>query len=442
MAWGSGGLRSCTSLWERIEKNQIEELYLLPTKVVSEQDWTRCIAAIAQHGADRRLTSLNTSGHFISLAAMSQLARTIAMTSQQKGWKLLAIGNYQMGNEGVSAILNEFRQQEYLHLESFDMSLKGLTSNGLVDLIIWAFTTQNNMKSLNLSRNVFDKWEETMVTTQKGPYRTASLHELNLSECGIKSVDDGNNHLLGFLATTIGQSSLHKLNLSNNSLGSFGSNLHKIIPDGIKELDLSKCDLNDDILDQLLEFESLEVLDVSHNQFSEQGAMTIAKGLAEKWPRLKSLNLANNEGIGEGGIRSIAHGGMRSRCFPVLDILDLGQTMCGVEGAKSVITQSQAKSIRLFGNNLGSEGLKRLADCLNESLEGLETLDVGGNGADESAVITFLEGLLNTQCAVSLQMVIVGGNQGGPNLESLIREIKVARPKLDIGRDKIKPKEG
>jgi hypothetical protein len=39
-----------------------------------------------------------------------------------------------------------------------------------------------------------------------------------------------------------------------------------------------------------------------------------------------------------------------------------------------------------------------------------------------------------------LRTLVVGGNQGGPDLEAVIQELKEVHPELDIARDRIRKK--
>ena len=70
----------------------------------------------------------------------------------------------------------------------------------------------------------------------------------------------------------------------------------------------------------------------------------------------------------------------------------------------------------------------------------MQSLDLAGNGANQEAVITLLRGLLDVSAGFesALKTIVVGGNQGGPDLEELIKEIKKARPEVDIARDQLR----
>jgi Ran GTPase-activating protein (RanGAP) involved in mRNA processing and transport len=108
-------------------------------------------------------------------------------------------------------------------------------------------------------------------------------------------------------------------------------------------------------------------LDFSNNAIGHDGANDLAKALGI-WHSLKDLNLANNN-IGTEGMKTIAEG-MRT-----LETLDATHTSCGVQGATSLVCAIGLKRLRLFNNELSSEGFQAIA-ALIPNIKLLE-LDLG-----------------------------------------------------------------
>jgi hypothetical protein len=126
----------------------------------------------------------------------------------------------------------------------------------------------------------------------------------------------------------------------------------------------------------------------------------------------------------------------------VLQAFDLTNTKCGVAGAVAAVRDSRVTSLRLFNNNLGPEGFRALEETLRGGHPSLVSLDLAGNRADEASVVAMLSALLITDTSFEnkLRTLIVGGNQGGSDLEDMAKRIKEVRPEIDVARDKIKKK--
>jgi hypothetical protein len=123
--------------------------------------------------------------------------------------------------------------------------------------------------------------------------------------------------------------------------------------------------------------------------------------------------------------------------------LDLSHTQCGIEGAVAAVRWSPAPSLRLFSNDLGADGFQALAEhWTNEdsSSSGLQSLDLAGNGASETAVANLLTALCpraNYTPVPLLTTLVVGGNAGGPSVEQAVQRLQQLRPNLDVARDKM-----
>jgi Ran GTPase-activating protein (RanGAP) involved in mRNA processing and transport len=227
----------------------------------------------------------------------------------------------------------------------------------------------------------------------------------------------------------------------------------------VSELYLSNCRIGDHGIVPMVEAclgcselssnPSMQVLDVSYNNLTATGLDNFACRLLEVgrrqysfFSKLHTLRLAGNTLDNVSCIQlanAISQGPLQS-----LKDLDVARTSCGVVGAMALIEcnlsenkQSRLKSLNLFGNGLGSEGFVMLSKTLEGGHPSLETLDLGGNNATEPGVVALLEAVLRrNERQNNLQTLVLGGNQGGENVEHFVQEIKRIHPRLDVARDK------
>jgi Ran GTPase-activating protein (RanGAP) involved in mRNA processing and transport len=226
----------------------------------------------------------------------------------------------------------------------------------------------------------------------------------------------------------------------------------------ISELYLSKCQIGDHGLARMMEAclpcselssnSSVQVLDVSYNNVTAMGFEKFASRLIEIgrqhscFSNLQTLRLAGNTLTAVSCKRlasAISEGPLQS-----LKELDIAETSCGVVGAMALIdcnlsesNQSSLKTLNVFGNGLGSEGFLKLSTTLEGGHPSLETLDLGGNNATEAGVVGLLQALLMcNERENRMHTLVLGGNQGGENVEHVVKEIKRIHPKLDVARDK------
>lgn len=383
------------------------------------------------HGTQRCLRTIHASGHTIDLDLLRQLSQTLHETSLQVSWQEIAIGDSNLGNEGVTALVSAWQRDS--QIVSLDLSYKNLQHNGLQTLLQWAETSEFLTK-LDLSRNP-DVAQELSVDWDAG---FPTLQEVNLSGCNL--LGESGVTLVSLFAAV---PQLQVLRLDRNVLGPFlNASLAELSP-SLVELSLENCGLTDEILQNLIPMlakqQRLEMLNLSENAMTATGVAIIAKGLAKDFSQLQALNVAGNPLQGEGVTILIEQGCMLRPASQALINLDLSRTQCTPQAANLAIMSSAAQQLRLFDNSLGSQGLTQLGDCLRGGHTTMHSLDVAGNGANQDAVVTLLRGLLVADAGFEsvLESVVVGGNQGGPALEELIQEIKRVRPSIDIARDRV-----
>ena len=358
-----------------------------------------------------------------------------------------------------------------------------------LNAILRVFTKLPSLQSMDLSRNEnigpsFDFWEAKSSLSLPTPI-FPSLTYLDLSGCGLDTKSCST--LLKAMGANGTDPGGGNLNVVRNLVLKFNSNdlsdrvgvkeMMNLLVKGnlVSELFLSTCQIGDQgiklIVDECCSCSSnnpsnsvfLRRLELPHNN------ITSISDLANKLhPRsddilcngsnyfsgLRTLNLSGNP-LGQSLFASM-------ECNPEwilsLEELDLSHTSCEVSGAVELIRRcnrrdSVLKKLSLFGNEMKSEGFLALSKVLHGGHLSLEYLDLGGNGAQESAVVTLVEVLKNTmehedekveehvfvpKGENRLQVLVVGGNTGGPALEKAIKEVQKVHPSIDIARDKPK----
>jgi hypothetical protein len=121
-----------------------------------------------------------------------------------------------------------------------------------------------------------------------------------------------------------------------------------------------------------------------------------------------------------------------------LHTLRLGDNRTGL-GSSTAWTALAATLRDVYGTSLHT------APRAATTTPSLHTLDLSGNGADEASVAALLQAVLDVaqqnhddEVVLLPQCLIVGGNETGERVESLVRQIQQIRPTMDIARDKIK----
>jgi hypothetical protein len=101
----------------------------------------------------------------------------------------------------------------------------------------------------------------------------------------------------------------------------------------------------------------------------------------------------------------------------------------------------------MYNNKIGSNGFYKIAEILSDLLisSELHTLDLAGNNASQVSVVVLLKAVLDAvqrtkskgrNSSLSLKCLVIGGNQGGFDVEAIVKQIHIIRPDMDIARDK------
>lgn len=454
MAWGSSGLKSCDALLQRIENNDptLQSVVILPIKTFGTEQVER-LANILSKGNNTYLTSISASGHGIPPLALQILGKSLA--SNNSNIQYLSIGDENMGDEGIEALcLPSLAEVQGGSLQHVDFGFKNISSVG-ASILGHVFGSSHNLQKLELYRNP-NLGNEGIVTLTESAKKTSSsangdgpfpmLHMLDISECNVGAT--GIEALVNCLVLVERKRiTPMDINVSRNPLTTIKSSLalgRLISSNTVCRLSLRNCSLGDDgIVSFLQVFQEepyqLSFLDLSKNDISEKGAKGIAFMLELQKQHnsfITEINLSGNEKIGCNGIVALASSITRSG---TIQSLDIGSTNCGMDGAIAILKCTSIRSLRLFDNHLGSEGLKALAPILKGGHSTLNHLDLGGNRASQSAVVEILRAIMiqnEPEDDSVLETLELGGNQGGDEVERILEQLQSIRPKLDVVRDK------
>jgi Ran GTPase-activating protein (RanGAP) involved in mRNA processing and transport len=416
--WGAAA-RSCDGMLNRIEKNDptLREWIILPSKIFGESELERLAIALFEN-RNTHLTTLGASGHAIPPSSLRKLGKSLINNTTLQS---LAIGDKNMGNEGVISLLET--EGSCRHLKTLDLEFKNMSRDGILQ-IGKSFSQNVQWQDLILSRNPIGS-DGIIAFCNAAMLKTSShLTSLHLSDCEIGKT--GLERLCEFLPST----NCKILSLSSNPLGpSSGKFLKELIEKGsLETLLLSSCQLTCLGISELCKASAcpgLQTLDLSKNDFGEKGGLAVAHVMAS-WTSLRDLNLANNE-IGCVGMSAIA------KYSKHLTSLDASHTLCGTSGAIALIQTSGLQKLRLFDNHLSTEGFYGIAANL-QHLELLE-LDLGGNQAKADDMILLLKAIRHKSIC-NLQVLELGANEMNMDVEEEVLQTLKTFPSLNIARDR------
>ena len=430
-AWGT----SCDSLLTRLEQCDptLKELVVLPTKSFGDAEVMRLVKVLESR-SNPFWTNLSASGHAVSNEVLFLLGQAIG---RQTVMTSLAIGNKDMGDDGVVALCDGLAAGGTSPLLAIDLSYKGLRRRGLMS--IFETLGASNLQRLDLSRNLSICTCRLRLREElaEGTSIFKKLEMLNLSDCNV------DNEFVEDLQTLIQPHEPMSLRLDGNPNITVLPTLHS----HVNKLYISGCQISDGAMKQLSEMESssmqgLQLLDMSKNEITSDGAQSLASALysskneTSRFPNLLELDLSGNA-LDESGVMAILSAlAIRGKTMATLD---LSETHCGTSGAVAAAFECPVASLRLFGNQLGAEGFFALASAIRTvQTLGLSELDLSGNGATASAVTALLNALIDIRIPIQLTSLVIGGNANNPDVEATIALLKERFPHMEIARDKLR----
>ena len=459
-AWGKGSsLRSCDSLLERVEKNDpnFQTLVLLPLKNFTSDDCLRLASAIRGNGAEGHLRSIHASGHAVSVEALEALGAAVACS----GGKItsLAIGDSQMGDEGITALCRGLSCEcatpsegssspsapaPAPALQVLDLSYKG-ASKGAMKALGECLSAKrySSLISLDLSRNEgIGENSGIEVLSQafdlaRGGVAFRHLRTLNLAQCNI-GPDDASK-LASFLLANVkeadkpideddtdtsvhvpvGSRSRFELILNANPIEStgcifIGSLLSRQGISFLSSLSLVDCNIGDDGVSALVDTaksggcSGLVTLDLSSNQITKVGAGKLSTALATEdgtalMSSLRELRLSDND-IGGEGITSICRNLVQVPQWKRIDDDKMG-------------SNSTLSILELCKTNCGADGFAATVKC-----GALTKLRLFGNRMGSAGFLAAAPLLRGGHPA--LVELDIGGNDAKEDaVENLLREI-------------------
>ena len=459
-AWGKGSsLRSCDALLARVEANDpsLVDLAILPLKTFTSADCLRLASAVRSNGTAGHLRSIHASGHAVSSQALQALGVAISCTGTIAS---LAIGDAQMGDEGIEALCRGLScmRTDRIHghdpapsppqtplpsLQVLDLSYKG-ASNGAMTAIGECLATErySSLISLDLSRNegigenggmeafrlACRRISPTSEISDTGGCCVAfrRLRTLNLAHCSLSSAcadklvslllanveanDDGE---IG--GVTTGRSRLDLVLNSNPKVGSNGCNSMGRLLSQLSSLSMVECNIGNDGVSALLEAakagggcSGLVTLDLSSNHITREGADCISAALAVEngtalLASLRELRLSEND-IGGEGVDSI--------CRTLVQAPQWKGDDDDESGSNRTLT-----TLELCKTNCGAIGAVAAIKC-----GALEKLRLFGNRMGSPGIIAAAPLLRGGH--PSLTELDLGGNDAKEEaVENLLREI-------------------
>jgi hypothetical protein len=268
---------------------------------------------------------------------------------------------------------------------------------------------------------------------------------LDLSDCGL-DVD-----FCTGLAQALAPTDLALKVNANAKLGDEG--VATLIGLSLVELHVSKCNIGDQGAQSIVDHRpaernsGLRVLDLSHNKLTPASIQYLASKLQQGsclFPQLEDLNFAGNK-LDEVSSQALAAalGDLSTARSTPISKLDMTDTSCGIGGAVDLVRFAQLNVLNLFNNRLGSDGFVALSKVFQGGHPTMETLDVGGNKATEAGVVALLQSFTvkSESFENTLRVVVVGGNETGPTVETVVKEITKVYPEMDVARDKPRKQE-
>jgi Ran GTPase-activating protein (RanGAP) involved in mRNA processing and transport len=461
-------------LLDRIENNdkQLTELVVLPMKTFGESEVKRLASILSKYfsvpiidrywysnlilitlsvlesGNSSNLKWISASGHSLSNESLELLGDAIA-SQKANGITQIAIGDENMGDEGVQSFCRSLKDVNGGSLECVDFALKSVTKDG-AEVIGSVFAASTCFKKLILNRNPNLGSDGLSAickaSLQATPAPFPVLETLNLSQCNIgpEGIDDLEKCLMAG-----NEKRAIELNIDSNPLGPKVSNaLSRMIAETnfhhsiLKSLSLKNCAIGDEGLASLASCflsnpSCLEKLNLSNNNIGESGIKSLSnsiQGGRMNIQQLTEIDFSDNH-IGEQGIITFAESMIQEENRDgnsTLTSLDLTNTNCGVGGVTILMKCTALRSLRLFNNKLGSTGIETISNFLIGGHPSLINLDLGGNKANGDSVAKLLKAVVveNDKFKSSLRTLELGGNEN--NDESLFEETRVKRPELDI----------
>ncbi len=299
-----------------------------------------------------------------------------------------------------------------LNLQNIEIDAEGLRQiRGLV--------VSGRIRKLNLANdNLKDKGISVIVGEIPASVRQrCELQELSLRGNGIGP--DGARKIVELVARS---PYLHYLDLGLNPIGMTAKEIIKKCAGPLEELDIDECELDTEKVVQLLASpacSALNVLEIEKNKMGNLGAKVVAQFLLDSGKRTLTKLFVDSNGITENGAVELAKGlaeayalrdisidenaigprggaavldALATGSIKIMDMVSLKNCGIGDDGAEAVgrlIMHMRRITIYLDGNAIHEKGANVIADSINASACIIEALDLNMNPLGNDGVSYF-----------------------------------------------------
>ncbi|XP_051890410.1 NACHT, LRR and PYD domains-containing protein 3-like [Pristis pectinata] len=275
---------SCTEdLASALSENRSLLVLELNNNKLGDSGMKNLSVVLRKPGCKIRKLSLKANG--LSASCVEDLSSALCINQSLTA---LSLGSNKLGDAGVKQLPKDLWNMEELELD--DNNLSDCCTKDLASTV----STYQSLRALNLSRNELgDSGMKTLSAALRKPGQ--NLEELRLWTVGLSA------SCAHDVASVLSKScSLTLLDIGGNELGDVGM---KLLCEGlrnskIRKLQLWKNDLSDsctdDLFDALCVVQSLQILNLKSNNFTDQSVSTFRK-LIQHCRNLKRIDLSENK---------------------------------------------------------------------------------------------------------------------------------------------------
>lgn len=408
--WGKKGVQDIVS---KMDKNAIQELYLLPMRKIDTSEFMQIAKSLMENTS---ITVLYASGHYLEKEALVVMAEMIKMN---KTLKSICIGNKDFGDEHMEILCDAVGQScSIVHL---DVENKGFGEIGME-----ALGQLKNIEVLKLGNNeITNGMLDAFNRSFEG--KESKLQTLDLSRNSIASWNG--------MCEMVDGSKITEIDLaSNKELGSMLVNervVEKVLC-GLSKINLHDCGLTEMQLVEMGKFIGMENcglrdVDVSGNDVSK--CLNVWMENLAMNTSIRQLNMA------ECGITDKNAHMIRSALNSCkVEMMDLSKNKLSGCGASALLAAPCLHELRLFGNQLHMDCtvfVENLKYCTK-----IQILDIGASelhGVKAAQVLNEV-----SQCS-QLRTLVLGGNNLEQEGNQALQCLKENRPDLDVAIDKVDP---
>ena len=305
-------------------------------------------------------------------------------------FQVLDIGSNSLQSSGAKAIADALHRSTSLH--TLDISNNNIGSDGTQG-IANALQHWTKISKLNISHNGMDSKGATHLAQSLMHCKSQNLTKLDLSN---NAIIDFNSALSNALKYFI---HIEELSIKNNSIGNMF----------MKDL---ACSLE--------HWRNIHILNLSCTSIGSTGAKILSRGLIH-CSQLRELYVSKNK-IGDDGATALAE---ILRNMNNLRVIDISSNDIGNVGTAVFISSLEVctlHELNISENLLGSEGIEKLANILQQNQGSIRALVASGINLDSEATRVLANGL---KLCINLQKLDISSNEiGAKGTEAILEALK------------------